>query len=112
MAPSPPTGSEAGTTRRPRTEARDDPWKFLPGLIASAVAATLMAVAWVACRFLVPKLEASWMDAGIRPSGIARVFLITSSLFVQYWWLVAVPLVAWAYLAHDPSPRRDDRPRG
>ncbi len=64
------------------------------GLRALAIAVVLGLV-WFACRFIAPRYEASLMDAGLRPSSIARGLLIASSYVARYFWWIAPILVAF-----------------
>jgi type II secretory pathway component PulF len=72
-------------------------WLLTARALSTSFVAALLGLVWVVCRFLLPKLEARWMDLGIRPPLAGRLLLISSSVYVRYFWIIA-PILLFCFL--------------
>jgi type II secretory pathway component PulF len=80
-------------------------WLLTARALSAFFVAALLGLVWFVCRFLLPKLEARWMDLGIRPPLAGRLLLISSSVYVRYFWM-APPILLFCFLfARGTKPR-------
>lgn len=68
------------------------------GEVLATAALILFAVGlWLACYFIVPKIEVSWHSQGKIPPGWATGLFSASHFFIDYWYvaLILLPLLVW-----------------
>jgi type II secretory pathway component PulF len=93
------------------TSGRESPvgeafWLLTARALSTFFVAALLSVVWFVCRFLLPKFEARWMDLGIRPSLASRMLLVSSSVYVRYFWIIA-PILLGCFLLTRGTKSRD-----